>query len=167
MRVGRWISLSAVVAVGAGILLAACGGGGGGGGGGGKTIALLLPESKTTRYESQDRPHFEQKVKQICADCNIFYANADQDADTQQQQAEAALTKGADVLVLDPVDASSASSIVAQANQQNVPVISYDRLIPNVDIDYYIPSTTSASAGSRPRASRASWIPKARAAGRS
>ena len=138
MRVGRWISLNAVAAVGAAIVLAACGGGGGGGGGGGHTIALLLPESKTTRYESQDRPHFEQKVKQSCADCNIFYANADQDADTQQQQAEAALTKGADVLVLDPVDAASASSIVAQANRQNVPVISYDRLIPNADIDYYI-----------------------------
>jgi D-xylose transport system substrate-binding protein len=139
MRLGRWITLSAVAAIGAGILLAACGGGGGGGGGGeGGTIALLLPESKTTRYEAQDRPHFEQKVKQLCPDCSVFYANADQDADTQQDQAEAALTKGADVLVLDPVDATSATSIVAQANEQDVPVISYDRLIPNADIDYYI-----------------------------
>jgi D-xylose transport system substrate-binding protein len=138
MNVGRWITLTAVVAVGASIVLAACGGGDSGGGGGGRTIALLLPESKTTRYESQDRPHFQQEVKRVCADCSIFYANADQDADMQQQQAEAALTKGADVLVLDPVDAASASAIVAQANQQNVPVISYDRLIPNADIDYYI-----------------------------
>ena len=70
MREGHWrISLLAVVAVlAAGMLLAACGsdddeGGGGGGGdsggGGGGTIALLLPESKTARYESQDRPNFE------------------------------------------------------------------------------------------------------------
>jgi D-xylose transport system substrate-binding protein len=139
MRVGRWITLCAVAAVGISVVLAACGGDDdGGGGGGGKTIALLLPESKTTRYEAQDRPHFEQRVKQICSDCSIFYANADQDADTQQQQAEAALTRGADVLVLDPVDAASASSIVAQANQQNVPVVSYDRLIPNADIDSYV-----------------------------
>jgi len=42
------------------------------------------------------------------------------------------------VLVLDAVDAGSAASIVAKANAQNVPVISYDRLITNSDIDYYV-----------------------------
>jgi D-xylose transport system substrate-binding protein len=42
------------------------------------------------------------------------------------------------VLVLDAVDAGSAGSIVAKANAQNVPVISYDRLITNSDIDYYV-----------------------------
>ena len=108
------------------------------GGGGGRTIGLLLPESKTPRYESQDKPHFEQRVKALCYDCNIFYANANQDPDTQQQQAEAALTRGVDVLVLDPVDAASAASIVAQADQQNVPVVSYDRLVTNAPVDYYI-----------------------------
>src|SRR5215210_5514548 len=96
--------------------LAACGdddngssdsGSSGGGDGGGKSgsIALLLPESKTARYESQDRPNFERKAKELCADCEIIYSNADQDAAKQQQQAEAAITKGAKVLVLDPVDA--------------------------------------------------------------
>jgi D-xylose transport system substrate-binding protein len=149
MREGRWrISLLAVVAVlAAGMLLAACGGdddeGGGGGGGdsgggGGGSIALLLPESKTARYESQDRPNFEKKVQELCPDCEIIYSNADQDPAKQQQQAEAALTKGAKVMVLDPVDAASAGAIVARAKQSQVPVISYDRLITDADIDYYI-----------------------------
>jgi D-xylose transport system substrate-binding protein len=40
--------------------------------------------------------------------------------------------------VLDPVDSASAASIVAQAEQQDVPVISYDRLITDAPIDYYI-----------------------------
>jgi D-xylose transport system substrate-binding protein len=137
MRVGRWIIVSAVAVIGASFALAACGGGGGGGGGG-QSIALLLPESKTTRYESQDRPHFEQTVKRLCSDCNILYSNADQDASAQQDQADAALANGAKVLVLDPVDAASAASIVAKAKQQNVPVVSYDRLVTNADIDYYI-----------------------------
>ena len=110
---------------------------GGGGGGGGK-IAFLLPESKTARYESQDRPLFEKKVKELCSDCEIIYSNADQDAAKQQQQAEAALTKGAKVLVLDPVDAASAGAIVARAKQSKVPVISYDRLITDAPIDYYV-----------------------------
>jgi D-xylose transport system substrate-binding protein len=110
---------------------------GGAAAGGGK-IALLLPESKTARYETQDRPNFEAKVAELCPDCEIIYSNADQDAAKQQQQAEAALTNGAQVLVLDPVDGAAAGAIVAQAKAQNVPVISYDRLITNADIDYYI-----------------------------
>jgi D-xylose transport system substrate-binding protein len=114
------------------------GGGGGDGGGGGGKIALLLPESKTARYESQDRPNFENKVKELCSDCDILYSNADQDAAKQQQQAEAAITKGAKVLVLDPVDAASAGAVVQRAKQSDIPVISYDRLITDADIDYYI-----------------------------
>jgi D-xylose transport system substrate-binding protein len=101
-------------------------------------IALLLPESKTARYESQDRPNFERKLKEICPDCQEIYSNADQDASKQQQQAEAALTQGAKVLVLDPVDAASAAAIVTRASQSNVPVISYDRLISNSKVKYYI-----------------------------
>src|SRR6188508_2632326 len=58
--------------------------------GGGK-IAFLLPESKTARYETQDRPLFEAKVKELCSGCQVVYSNADQDASKQQQQAEAAL----------------------------------------------------------------------------
>jgi D-xylose transport system substrate-binding protein len=114
------------------------GGGGGGGDGGGGSIALLLPESKTARYESQDRPNFERKVGELCPDCEILYSNADQDPAKQQQQAEAAITKGAEVLVLDPVDAASAGAIVNRAKQSQIPVISYDRLITDADIDYYI-----------------------------
>lgn len=108
------------------------------GGGEAKQIALLLPESKTTRYESQDRPLFTAKLKSECPNCELIYSNADQDASKQQQQAEAAITKGADVLVLDPVDAASAASIVTRAKQSKIPVISYDRLITDSDIDYYI-----------------------------
>ncbi len=144
MRVG-WITLSAVALAATSVVLAACGGGSSGNEGSGASgasksasIGLLLPESKTPRYESQDKPQFEQKVKSLCPGFSIFYANANQDADTQQQQAEAALTKGVDVLVLDPVDAASAASIVAMANQQNVPVISYDRLVTNADVAYYV-----------------------------
>jgi D-xylose transport system substrate-binding protein len=143
MRVVRWTSLSAVAVLALGLGLAACGNGNGGGSSGnssasGPSIALLLPESKTPRYESQDRPHFEQTVNQLCRNCKILYSNANQDPATQQNQADAALTNGAKVLVLDPVDAASAATIVANANQQNVPVVSYDRLITDAAIDYYI-----------------------------
>jgi len=124
--------------------LAACGDGGsasgseksGGSGGGAKKIALLLPESKTTRYESFDRPLFESAIKASCSDCTIIYSNADQDASKQQQQAEAALTQGANVLVLDPVDGKAAAAVVNNAKSQGVPVVAYDRFIDGAD--YYV-----------------------------
>jgi D-xylose transport system substrate-binding protein len=150
MQKKRWrVSMFAVVAaLAVAMSIAACGGddddsgggggGGGDGGGGGGSIALLLPETKTARYESQDRPNFERKVGELCSDCEILYSNADQDPAKQQQQAEAAITKGAKVLVLDPVDAASAGAIVNRAKQSQIPVVSYDRLITDADIDYYI-----------------------------
>jgi len=110
----------------------------GGDGGGGKKIALLLPENHTPRYEANDRPDFEAKVKDLCSDCKILYSNAVQDAAKQQNQADAALTQGADVLVVDAVDAGSAGAIVKKAKAKGVPVVSYDRLITNSDVDYYI-----------------------------
>ena len=102
------------------------------------TIALLLPENQTARYESQDKPLFEAKAKQLCPGCKLLYSNATQDASKQQQQAEAALAQGAKVLVLDPVDGAAAAGIVRQANDKKVPVISYDRLLLNSKPDYYI-----------------------------
>ena len=100
-------------------------------------IALLLPESKTARYESSDRPYFEARIEQL-GDYQVLYSNADQDAAKQQSQAEAALASGVKVLVLDPVDSSSAVSIVAAANAQDVPVVAYDRLISGGKLDYYV-----------------------------
>ena len=129
-----------------GMVLMACGGSSTAGTAG-KKIALLLPESKTARYESKDRPLFEAKIKALCSNCTIIYSNANQDAPTQQTQAEAALTNGANVLVLDPVDGAAAAAIVAKAKAANVPVVSYDRLILNTpDLNYYL-SFDNAAVG--------------------
>jgi len=110
----------------------------GGGGGGDFTIALLLPENETPRYETNDKPDFEKSVSEACPECEVIYFNAGGDAEKQQSQGEAALTKGADVLVVDPMDSKSAASIAEKSNAQGVPVISYDRLIENAEVDAYV-----------------------------
>jgi D-xylose transport system substrate-binding protein len=120
------------------IALVAIAAGCGGGGGGGPKIAFLLPENETPRYEAHDRPEFEENVEALCEDCEVLYNNATEDASKQQSQVEAALTQGAEVLVLDPVDAASAAAAVEKAKAQNVPVLSYDRLIENSEPDYYV-----------------------------
>ncbi len=103
-------------------------------------IALLLPETKTARYETQDLPNFKNHLKELGFDEQyLIYSNANQDAATQQQQAEAALTNGANVLVLDPVDSDAAAKIADLAKSKNVPVIAYDRLIKGSDgVTFYI-----------------------------
>lgn len=125
--------------------LAACGSsssstssGDSGSGGEAKKIALLLPESKTTRYDQQDKPLFEAKLKELCPNCTLDYQNADQDAAKQQTQAEAEIAKGVNVLVLDPVDGKAAAAIVAKAKAAKIPVLSYDRLILGGAPDLYV-----------------------------
>jgi D-xylose transport system substrate-binding protein len=136
-------ALAALTAALALLTVSACGdddddGGGGGGDGESAKVALLLPETKTTRYEEQDRPNFERRVKELCESCEVIYANADQDPAKQQQQAEAAITQGAKVIVISAVDVASAGAIVERAKQSDVAVIAYGRLIPDADIDYYV-----------------------------
>lgn len=100
------------------------------------TIGLLLPEAKSARYETTDRPTFVGVVERRCPTCEVLYANAGQDAADQQLQAESMLARGADVLVLDAVDAVSATSIVAEAQRLGVPVVAYDRFVEGAD--YYV-----------------------------
>src|SRR6187397_494926 len=128
------VALAALLA----IVFVAVGCGGGSSGGGGAKIALLLPESETPRYESNDRPDFEKAVEEQCPDCEVLYSNANGDAEKQQSQAEAALTQGAEVMVVDPYDAKSAAAIAEKSQAQGVPVVSYDRLIENGKVDAYV-----------------------------
>jgi D-xylose transport system substrate-binding protein len=100
-------------------------------------VGQLLPETKTTRYEAFDRPLFTQKLKALCPGCKLLYANANQDAATQQSQADSMLTQGVKVLVLDPVDGKAAQSIVSKAKARGIPVVSYDRLT-NGPVNFYV-----------------------------
>ena len=137
--VSRRVAIAGVALVlGATPALAACGGSPNSGGGDSKnkTIALLLPESKTTRYESFDKPLFEKKVAELCSDCKVDYYNADQDSAKQAQQVDTALGKGTKVLVLDPVDGKAAAAYVDSAHQSKAKVIAYDRFIAGAD--YYM-----------------------------
>ncbi|MFF0273282.1 MULTISPECIES: sugar ABC transporter substrate-binding protein [unclassified Streptomyces] len=100
-------------------------------------IGLLLPESKTTRYEKFDRPYIEAKIKELAPDAQIDYYNAAESATTQQQQVNTALAKGDKVLILDAVDAKSIQSSVQKAHDAGVKVVAYDRLAQG-PVDSYV-----------------------------
>ncbi|NQX27396.1 sugar ABC transporter substrate-binding protein [Microbacteriaceae bacterium VKM Ac-2854] len=101
-------------------------------------VGLLLPDSVTARYQSADRPYFEAEIERIAPGTTVLYGNADGDAAKQLQQAESMLTQGVSVLVLSPFDSSAAATIVAEAKERGVPVVSYDRMIDSPDIEYYV-----------------------------
>ena len=104
----------------------------------GSTVAFLMPDTGSTRYELHDRPGFESKLKELCPDCKPLYNNADSSVDKQQQQFNSAIAQGAKVIVLDPVDSAAAVSLVNSAHSQGVKVIAYDRPIPDAKVDFYV-----------------------------
>lgn len=93
------------------------------------TIAFLLPENSSPRYEQVDRPEFTKMATAADPNVKLIITNANSNPDTQLNQAQSAITNGADVLVVDPVDGKAGAAIVAFAARNQVPVISYDRLI--------------------------------------
>jgi D-xylose transport system substrate-binding protein len=104
-----------------------------------KNVGILLPETDTsTRWESYDRPLLEQEIKKNIPGVQIQYDNANNNADTQQNQAESALTRGACILVVGASDSQKAGAIVQSAKNAGVPVVAYDRLIQDDDLAYYV-----------------------------
>lgn len=103
-----------------------------------KTIAFLMPDNASTRYELFDRPLFEAKMKELCNECEVLYSNADASASKQQEQANSAIAQGVDAIVIDPVDSAAAATIVNSAQAQDIPIIAYDRPIPDLPADYYV-----------------------------
>ncbi len=106
---------------------------------GGK-IAVLLPDSaSSSRWETADRPFFEEAFKASgLEEGDYIISNAEGDAANQRNQAEQAITEGATVLLLVNLDSGSGAAIIDAAQDQDVKVIDYDRLTLDGTADYYV-----------------------------
>ncbi|AZB65481.1 sugar ABC transporter substrate-binding protein [Cereibacter sphaeroides] len=102
------------------------------------TVAFLMPDQASTRYEEHDFPGFQKSMGELCPDCTVIYQNANGDVALQQQQFNSVIAQGAKIVVLDPVDSAAAASMVEIAHSQDVKVIAYDRPIPATPADYYV-----------------------------
>ncbi|HYC93366.1 MAG TPA: substrate-binding domain-containing protein [Thermoanaerobaculia bacterium] len=109
--------------------------GGGAGAGGPVRIGFSMDTLKEERWQ-RDRRLVEKRARELGAVLDIQVANGD-DA-VQTRQADNMLTKGVDVLIVAPHNGEIAASIVEAAHRRGVPVISYDRLIRNADVDLYL-----------------------------
>lgn len=106
-------------------------------------VGFLIHAFDKERWEN-DKDFFEKKVEELGGTVNVQIA--DNDADKQLKQARKLLANGVDVLVVVPVDQFAAAEIVKEAHAKNIKVISYDRLIKNCKLDFYV-STDNVDIG--------------------
>jgi D-xylose transport system substrate-binding protein len=115
-----------IAAAGLTLVVAACGSGGGGSGGSGKKVYMLLPNTTTVRFVSQDGPKFKAALEKALPGASVTIQNAEGDPSKQVQQVETAISGGADAIVLVAADPFIAGGALQKAQQAKVPVLLYD-----------------------------------------
>jgi D-xylose transport system substrate-binding protein len=98
-------------------------------------IGLSLDTLKEERWQ-HDRDTIIAEAKKLGATVIVQSANSD---DTRQvRDVESLISRNVDVLLIVPHNGSAMSRAVKSANDAKIPVIAYDRLILNANIDYYL-----------------------------
>ncbi len=98
-------------------------------------IGFAMDTLKEERWV-RDKEAFEKHCQELNVDCVVTVAN--NVAEKQSNDVQNLLTQNVDAIVIAPHDATQAASMVDAAKAQNVPVISYDRLINSDKIDLYV-----------------------------
>jgi D-xylose transport system substrate-binding protein len=110
---------------------------------------MLLPENVNPRWESQDAHFFVKAMKELAPDATVEVFNANNDTAAQQRQAEQALTRGAKVLVVIPIDGEAAAIIADSAEEAGVPAIAYDRMMQSANTDFWVQADMHATGASQ------------------
>jgi D-xylose transport system substrate-binding protein len=112
-------------------------------------VGVLLPDTTTSaRYVNFDAPLLKQAFETAGLTPDQYKIdNAQGSAQTMQQQAEADITAGASVLLIDPIDAGSGAAIEANAVSKGLKVIDYDRLVTGGPADRYYVSFNNVKVG--------------------
>ena len=99
------------------------------------TIGFSLDTLKEERWQ-RDRDMFVAECEKLGA--RVVVQSANNDANLQNSQAENLLTQGVSVLVVVANNAKTAATIVETGHKSGVPVVAYDRLILDSDLDVYV-----------------------------
>ncbi len=112
-------------------------------------VVMLLPENVIPRWEQQDGRFFVEAMKTVSPDTKVEVFNANNDPATQQRQAEQALTRGAKVLVVAPIDGQAAAVIADDGKKAGVPVIAYDRMIQSKNTAFWVQADMFATGAAQ------------------
>jgi D-xylose transport system substrate-binding protein len=123
-------------------------------------IGLSLDTLKEERWQ-RDRDTFIAEAKKLGATVIVQSANSD---DTRQvRDVESLISRQVDVLVIVPHNGAAMTRAVKSANEARIPVIAYDRLILNANIDYYL-TFDNVKVGEAQGSYAAARLPKDRVA---
>ena len=81
---------------------------------------------------------FVAKIKEYDSNADVNVQIANGDIETQKSQLRYLIEKKADVLVIVCIDSGSLGDVVTEAKMAGIPVIAYDRLIKDSNVDLYI-----------------------------
>jgi len=103
-------------------------------------VAVILPDTVTSaRYVQFDAPYLTQALTAAGLSSSQFTVQNAQGSDaTQLSDAQTAITKGATVLIMDPLDAGVGAQIETYAKAHGAAVIDYDRLTLGGSRQYYV-----------------------------
>jgi len=101
----------------------------------GVKIGFLIPAGEGYRWIIDQR-YVEKAARDAGAE--IVTLSANNDENLQLKQAKDLLKSGVDVLIVVAANSNTAAAIVRDAHEYNVPVIAYDRIIKNCDLDYFV-----------------------------
>ncbi len=98
-------------------------------------IGFSIDDLRVERW-SRDRDYFVAAATQLGA--KVFVQSADASEQKQIAQIENLISRGVDVIVIVPYNATVLNNAIKEAKKANIKVVSYDRLALNSDIDAYI-----------------------------
>jgi len=103
-------------------------------------VAVILPDTvSSARYTEFDAPYLTEAFTKAGLTPSQFTVQNAQGSDaTQLTDAQSAISAGASVLVVDPLDSGVGASIESYAKQHGVAVIDYDRLTLGGSRSYYV-----------------------------
>jgi len=103
-------------------------------------VAVLLPDTVTSaRYVQFDAPYLTESLTKAGLSSSQFTVQNAQGSDqTELSDAQTAITKGATVLIMDPIDSGVGAQIETYAKSHGVAVINYDRLTLGGSRQYYV-----------------------------
>jgi len=104
------------------------------------SVAAILPDTTTsTRYVEFDAPYLKKSMQLAgLSSSQIIVQNALGSDATEYSDAQADITKGASVLIMDGLDSGVGAKIETYAKSHGVPVIDYDRLTLGGSRKYYV-----------------------------
>jgi D-xylose transport system substrate-binding protein len=102
-------------------------------------VAAILPDTvSSARYTEFDAPYLSEALAAAGLTPTQFSVQNAQGSDaTELSDAQAAITKGASVLIMDPLDSGVGAQIESYATAHGVKVIDYDRLTLGGSRAYY------------------------------